>query len=721
MQSIAPCELPAGPVRFLIEVRTYRRVRSGVALVIVLGMLALISVLLVAFITSTAVELRSSKNYAVGLDAHALADSAVNIVIAQIQDATFLTNATANYAWASQPGMIKTYDSSGNLVTAYKLYSSDMMRTNIFNAVTSEATEVPSTWASNPDQYVDLNRPVVVSGYSHYPIIDPSAVATGYGTTLAADGSTNAPIEGCYLTNAGSVTVGTSNPVPMPVKWLYLLKDGTFASMSSSGILTSITTGSAVTASNPIVGRAAFWTDDESCKVNINTSGEGTFWDWPRTESASTTTGYERGFLSQSMPAQNEFQRYPGHPAMTSLSGVFPTNSDETKVAYDERVYGIIPRLATGGSLSGTVQVTTNTVTPSPNANRLYNSVDEFLFSTNTLAGNRTPNIKDSTANTQFSERDIERVRFFLTANSRAPDVNMFNKPRVTLWPLQVNPDPQSGLATRTPIDSLIAFCSTIGTTPYYFQRYNTYTTPARGSTTSYPASLTQNPAPSSQSPILDWSNVSRNQSLYLYLQTLTTQPIPGLGGSLTTQTSGTAGKYSVNVRDQILTEMWDFIRSEVASATTGSSPSYFYAPGISSGTVTGERQVVPLVLPASATTQSGAAATKGFGRFQTIKQAAFVFYRRDPVTFTYNGSPTTNISSATVVQTPTAANWNANTAAVNIGVVLLLDPFNPSPDRGPGARTPVTLSVGWADSASMGKFPPQTSRSCDVCADRAK
>src|SRR5438445_1868789 len=100
--------------------------RAGVALVIVLGMLVLIAVLIVAFLSSVSVELQSAKSYASESDARALADSAVNIVISQIQDAT----SAPALAWASQPGMIRTFDNTGSAVTAYKLYSSCQLRVN---------------------------------------------------------------------------------------------------------------------------------------------------------------------------------------------------------------------------------------------------------------------------------------------------------------------------------------------------------------------------------------------------------------------------------------------------------------------------------------------------------------------------------------------------------------------------------------------------------------
>jgi uncharacterized protein (TIGR02600 family) len=650
--------------------------KSGVALVIVLVMLALVAILLIAFLSNAATELRSAKSYAVGLDVRALADSAVNIVISQIQDAT---TAPTN-AWASQPGMIRTYATTGAAVTAYKLYSADQLRiTGTFTAnsgpstdPTSQSTDVPSNWATLPDQYTDLNKPVVVSGVSHYPIIDPGAVANGQASTTAMDGTTT-PIQGCYLDTANAATGTTTtqtDPVPMPVKWLYVLQDGTITTITSAGTITGATSG------NPIVGRMAFWTDDETCKVNVNTSGEGTFWDRPMAESAynagdTAAIGYERNFLASTIPTQNEFQRYQGHPAMTSLSVIFPPIGGESTHDYNERIYGIIPRLATGGSQSGTVATSTTTPIPVPNAARLFGSVDEFLFSTGTTTP-RTANLKAPA--TSFTDSDIEKTRFFLTASSRAPEVNMFNKPRITLWPIQFN------TAYRSAKDQLIAFCSTIGSTAYFFQRYNTDTTPARtGTTTPYLSSLTQNPIPSSQSPSLDWTNVPRNQTLFQYLQYLTSNPIPGVGGSLS---GSSTAKYSTPVRDQILTEMMDFIRSEIASASTGGTPQYFYAPGLAtSGYETGERQVVPLVItpPASSGYQ-----TKGFGRFPTIKQAALVFYRQDQATYT--GSASANYTYLQNTTPPTNP-YNTTTTSghpVHLGAVLVLDVFNPTPGSRP-------------------------------------
>lgn len=50
--------------------------------------------------------------------------------------------------------------------------------------------------------------------------------------------------------------------LPLKVKWIYVRKDGTYDTAVPSG----------APGANPVVGRFAFWVDDESCKVNINTA-----------------------------------------------------------------------------------------------------------------------------------------------------------------------------------------------------------------------------------------------------------------------------------------------------------------------------------------------------------------------------------------------------------------------------------------------------------------
>lgn len=98
------------------------------ALLFILGSLVLISIIVLAFLSSVSTELKSSKVYADGSSVRLVADSAVNVVISQIQQATSGRDSANNrLAWASQPGMIRTYDTSGNPGGFYKLYSSSVL------------------------------------------------------------------------------------------------------------------------------------------------------------------------------------------------------------------------------------------------------------------------------------------------------------------------------------------------------------------------------------------------------------------------------------------------------------------------------------------------------------------------------------------------------------------------------------------------------------------
>ena len=76
--------------------------------------------------------------------------------------------------------------------------------------------------------------------------------------------------------------------LPMPVKWIYQLKDGTMVGVDDNGKIRD------ATEDNPPVARVAFWTDDDSCRLNINTASEGTYWDTPIVSSyqeLETSTG----------------------------------------------------------------------------------------------------------------------------------------------------------------------------------------------------------------------------------------------------------------------------------------------------------------------------------------------------------------------------------------------------------------------------------------------
>jgi uncharacterized protein (TIGR02600 family) len=569
----------------------HQKGRRGAALVIVLACLLLLVVLGMAFLLNSANELSSSKTYSEGGRAIQLAQSAVSLATAQIQAGTKGVDADgATLAWASQPGMIRTYDSQGNPVGYHKLYSwTTMSGTGAFSPTAADE-QPPANWETRPAIYCDLNEPRDTAAGPAFPIIDGKDLKlVGGAHVYDSDGDGKSDVEGFSVQNAPA---GSRNPVPMPVRWIYVLADGKLV-MPTPGPSGEAEFSGAIVPSgtNPIVGRMAFWTDDETSKVNVNTASEGSYWDTPR---AYTSEEFQ---LATYQGAQREYQRYPGHPATTSLSVVFPSLTPE-------EIYALSPRVVGGGSLGGTVRLSSASDESLPFGwDRLYASVDEMVFQPNLGGDGR----REETHPGAVTPAALERARFFLTAHSRAPDLNLFNLPRVSIWPITRNY--ASGEPTLTPFDAAAAFASTINGLPYYFQRQDS-------------ASATTD-LPTSGAP----SGLGRNRSLLEYLRALTSRMIPGFGGSLAAKYAAT-GPGGATDRDQILTQIFDYIRStNLRDSTLGVEWDGHFTRNLAVGlptnstdyrSVPGVGQVVPI--------EDTVRGTRGFGRFPTVQGAFFQF-----------------------------------------------------------------------------------------------
>ena len=187
-----------------------RQSTRGVALIIVLSMLVLLSALIVAFMNSATTERAASAANEGLVNARQIADSTVSLVIGQIRDATSVADESTT--WASQPGAIRTFagtlDGSRKTLrdkayydgynpdpsdAVYKLYSSDrfmVSASDYTNVDLDTETKVIDAWAAldpsaNPPEYVDLNEPILSPRLDikpdrtvvepRYPIIDPRA------------------------------------------------------------------------------------------------------------------------------------------------------------------------------------------------------------------------------------------------------------------------------------------------------------------------------------------------------------------------------------------------------------------------------------------------------------------------------------------------------------------------------------------------------------------
>ncbi len=150
--------------------------------------------------------------------------------------------------------------------------------------------------------------------------------------------------------------------------------------------------------SNPIVGRVAFWTDDETCKLNINTAGDGTYYDTPRFGGADAKQGATLSDPSDwiadkqfalAPPLANEFQRYIGHPAQTRLSYVLPAIANENlNPSARSQIFSLISPFMQWGGSEGGLYTAWDSIPAlgTPQRQTPYSSVDEWMFSTQNSA-----------------------------------------------------------------------------------------------------------------------------------------------------------------------------------------------------------------------------------------------------------------------------------------------------------------------------------------------
>ena len=589
---------------FLKDARRSR----GLALIIVLSMIALATIVMLAFLSVADTEHKGTMTYSSSQSARRLADTAVNIVVGQIRaGADQDTGVNGREIHATQPGAVRKYTASGAFLAGYKLFSDTSM---IFKGTGTSAggtsaseeynfvreSEPPATWSegNNVARYVDINEPVVKgvvsttgtvgSTETYFPVIDPRAAYSmnpGAGTAIPVEGfqySTTTALTGRDIANKDPKTGRPSIIQPpatgsgidslrlaMPVQWLYMLKDGTLGALNER---MEFQGAEQATARNPIVARLAFWTDDETCKININTASEPTFQGRP-------TYYHERDHRwADYSAARNEYQRFPGHPATVALSSVLYPNpmldfnrdlevypvgttfrtagsaAYTAALSVKNRIYNLIPRINTGGSNAGTSLFAADTydqgrgglaaAVEMQNAltERLYASVDELFFS---AVGDRTRTVNDTSiqGGELFTKQTLERASAFLTAHSRASEISMLGLPRIAMWPVNTQSN------KRTGFENLIMFCSRLGARNsgnlYYFQREL-----ARSPTTDI--------------------NISRNKDLLGMLdKVLSTATFPaetaagGAGNTFKTKMRNAGG--FENYR-QVIVEMFDYIRS---------------------------------------------------------------------------------------------------------------------------------------------------------------
>ena len=577
--------------------------QSGIAIITVLSVLLLMSVLMLGFFSAATSELESSKHYASSLRTRQLTDIVTNMVIAQIREATAdEKRAGTHFTWSSQPGCITTFSNRGTTydtlaVAKYKLYSAADMQVD---ARENLAEDLVPDWDTQPARYVDLNSPLFSKrqGELYFPIVDPRAQQSTNqdsesnveGFSYTSSSSAGGQINGITLPSSNSNT----QRLPMPVEWLYILDDGTIGHLSEVNKFVATSGSGIASRRNPIVARMAFWSDDESCKINVNTASEGIPWDIPRYDSRQ-----EREYAMK-QPVQRETSRFPGHPSMVSLSSVLYPHQDITDDKKKlENIYDLVPKIEyRGSSASGSANTSGSTNSGVRwDEDRLFATYDEVLYRHKTGFGPREEN--ETFTNNAISRRKLEQSRFFLTANSVAPELTLFGTPKMTMWPTYTS-------KPNTYFDNLIRKISTIGTNfrKYYWQR---------------------NSSGSRHHEVYVNTSGHNLQLLDSYLMNLISpaNAIPGFGGSF-------GKKYRPGPYDdgkQILTQLWDYVR------TTNLNDPYNRANQYTAfGNAQGHGQVAGCCLCGGTSPhktrwdKAGLKFPRGFGRLYTLSEVALVF-----------------------------------------------------------------------------------------------
>lgn len=614
--------------------------QSGFALVLVLAFLALLMVLMTAFLGLGQDDSRLSSLHLEHCRADWVAQNAVNTALAQLRSATSQTFENgATKPWTSQPGAIRVHRMNGDLETLYKLYSASVMTAA---APVETAADLPADWLEQPARFVDLNAPRILSdGDLRFPVVDPRAM-TGEATT---------GIEGFYYQEeAGAVGPGGvagEQRLPMPVQWIYQLRDGRLGTLNGEGKLV-VTDAGGASEDNPIVARFAFWVDDETTKINVNTAAEGAFWDSPRADNA------QERLLAATVPSRLEYARHPGHPAGVCLSSVllpgrrlYPAgfsvvdSTMQTMTVEDALDLWRMGRLVAaetneGTSFGGTRHADWSALWPTQPAPRprqaRYADTHEVLFDV-AVAG---PEQNLRQASSGGSDRDrrriagfwgrhpdaLERLRragFFLTSTSSAPEVTLYGTPRVATWPAHAQTlDNGASLGdVRSSRDTVhnhkLKLAASLKGQPWFVVRSE----PGNGMND------------------FDRHGRGANKRLFECLQRLTSRPIPGF------QREGYGtfeGKYGED-RDAVLLGIMDYIRASnfADGQLPGTLQFSILCPGVEHH---GFGQVSPLQMRVRNSELGTSNHLRGLGRTPAISEVALVITCRAEVVVGADGEP---------------------------------------------------------------------------------
>jgi hypothetical protein len=327
--------------------------RSGIALVMTVIILALITIMVLGFADLVRYETVSAATHQDRGRAQFLSQMGVDTVVGVLKKQT----ADPNLIWASKPG----------------------------------ALIVPGDPASPKHLSAQVNL------HSGYPT-DPAAV---YSDSVLAPANLNIqtladqnPPSHLITDQSPDPELSTTGAIALPLRWVYVREDGTLDYAESPALGTA----------NPLVGRYAYWTDDESSKININTA-------WKRNP---PSTG-------PSSPHYNSFS--PSHPTGVTLTSL---NDPARGVSFSMEMANTLHSYITSNHTYTDLGVPAN-----GNPHRFFNSIFEGRKLDALIESGTIPSPTGYTAD-GFT-RALNAYKFELTHYNQDPDSTFFNEPRIVL------------------------------------------------------------------------------------------------------------------------------------------------------------------------------------------------------------------------------------------------------------------------------------------------
>lgn len=313
--------------------------RDGAALIMTIIILALITVMVLGFANLVRNETASSSSHQDRGRALLYTQMGTDMVTSTLRNLT----ADPALTWASRPGALITADPGAptKLVNQTDLHSG-MPSARLLDA----ASDVKA-------------------------VLRPANLNVA---TLNDDGSH-------LITD--DVAAG-STPMALPVRWVYVREDGSFDYAEEPNL---------TDAANPITGRFAYWADDESSKININTA-------WKRNAPGG----------SASSANYNTF--LPTHPSGVNLGSVF-TAADPALTSEDARLKADFLHAA---------------ITPNHRYTDLTSGAGRFFNDLSEMR--RLDHLTDSPGG--FAKA-LSSAKFQLTHYNHDPDTTFFNEPRFVL------------------------------------------------------------------------------------------------------------------------------------------------------------------------------------------------------------------------------------------------------------------------------------------------